>query len=102
MRLRASIVVVALACSQTALSAQTTTPRWAQPSSLTDVTRPIVHSGLFVGWVHHNVALVAERRLDEGRLLVSTFRLREHLGTHPVATVMMQDMIDRLAPAPAR
>ena len=48
MRLRASIVVVALACSQTALSAQTTTPRWAQPSSLTDVTRPIVHSGLFV------------------------------------------------------
>jgi hypothetical protein len=59
-----------------------------------------VHSGLFVGWVHHNVALVAERRVDNGRLLVCTYRLREHLGTHPVATVMMQDMIDRLAEAP--
>jgi hypothetical protein len=59
-----------------------------------------VHSGLFVGWVHHNVALVAERRVDEGRLMVCTFRLREHLGAHPVATIMMQDMIDRLSPVP--
>jgi hypothetical protein len=59
-----------------------------------------VHSGLFVGWVHHNVALVAERRVDEGRLMVCTFRLREHLGAHPVATIMMQDMVDRLSPVP--
>lgn len=58
-----------------------------------------VHSGLFVGWVHHVVALVAERAIDKGRLLVSTFRLREHLGTHPVATIMIRDMIQRLATA---
>jgi hypothetical protein len=56
-----------------------------------------VHSGLFVGWVHHTVALVAERAIDKGRLLISTFRLRDHLGTHPVATIMMRDMIRRLA-----
>jgi hypothetical protein len=46
-----------------------------------------VHSGLFVGWVHHVVALVAERPIDRG--------LREHLGTHPVATIMMRDLIAR-------
>ena len=61
-----------------------------------------VHAGLFVGWVHHVVALVAERAIDRGRLLISTFRLREHLGTHPIATLMMHDMIARVArPLPA-
>jgi len=56
-----------------------------------------VHSGLFVGWVHHIVALVAERPIDRGRVMICTYRLRDHLGTHPVATVMMRDMIARLA-----
>jgi hypothetical protein len=56
-----------------------------------------VHAGLFVGWVHHVVALVAERPVDRGRLLACTFRLREHLGSHPVATIMMRDMIERVA-----
>jgi hypothetical protein len=56
-----------------------------------------VHSGLFVGWVHHIVALVAERPIDKGRIMICTFRLREHLGTHPVATIMMRDMIRRMA-----
>jgi hypothetical protein len=56
-----------------------------------------VHSGLFVGWVHHLVALVAERPIDRGRLMVCTYRLREHLGSHPVATIMMRDMITRMA-----
>jgi hypothetical protein len=56
-----------------------------------------VHSGLFVGWVHHVVGLVAERRVDRGRLMTCTYRLREHLGTHPVATIMMEDMIARLS-----
>ena len=56
-----------------------------------------VHAGLFVGWVHHVVALVAERSVDQGRVLASTFRLREHLASHPVATLMMADMIGHLA-----
>jgi hypothetical protein len=60
-----------------------------------------VHSGLFVGWVHHIVALVAERRIDQGRLMICTYRLRDHLGTHPVATVMMRDMISRMVREPA-
>jgi hypothetical protein len=61
-----------------------------------------VHSGLFVGWVHHLVALVAERPIDKGRIMICTYRLRDHLGTHPVATIMMRDMIRRLATAQDR
>ncbi|HEU4828279.1 MAG TPA: glycoside hydrolase family 2 TIM barrel-domain containing protein [Gemmatimonadales bacterium] len=56
-----------------------------------------VYAGLFVGWVHQVVALVAERGVDRGRIMACTFRLREHLGVHPVATVMVRDMITRLA-----
>jgi hypothetical protein len=56
-----------------------------------------VHSGLFVGWVHHVVALVAEKPIDRGRLMISTYALRDHLGTHPVATIMMRDLISRTA-----
>jgi hypothetical protein len=41
------------------------------------------------------VALVAERPIDRGRLMISTYSLREHLGTHPVATIMMRDLIAR-------
>jgi hypothetical protein len=58
-----------------------------------------VHSGLFVGWVHHLVALVAERPIDRGRVMICTYRLRDHLGSHPVATLMMDDMIGRLVVA---
>jgi hypothetical protein len=56
-----------------------------------------VHAGLFVGWVHHAAALVAERAVDGGRIVICTFRLREHLGAHPVATIMMRDMIAHVA-----
>jgi hypothetical protein len=60
-----------------------------------------VHSGLVVGWAHHIVALVAERPIDRGRLMICTYRLRDHLGAHPVATILMHDMIARLAGAGA-
>jgi hypothetical protein len=56
-----------------------------------------VHAGLFVGWVHHVVALVAERAVDRGRLVICTFRLAEQIGRHPTATTMVRDMITRLA-----
>jgi hypothetical protein len=56
-----------------------------------------VHAGLFVGWLRHHAALVAERRFGSGRLMLSTLRLRHHLRTHPVATIMLRDMVDHLA-----
>ncbi len=52
-----------------------------------------VHAGLFVGWLHHTVALIAERRIAAGRLLISTFQLSRHLSDHPVAGVMLRDML---------
>ncbi len=61
-----------------------------------------VHAGLFVGWVHHVVALVAERPVDRGQVMACTFRLREHLGQHPVATILMDDMIRHTARRPYR
>ena len=59
-----------------------------------------VHAGLFVGWVHHVVALVAERPVGRGNLMACTFRIREHLDAHPVATTFMDDMIRHMTRAP--
>jgi hypothetical protein len=56
-----------------------------------------VHAGLFVGWLHHIVALVAERSFGSGRLLISTFRLRDHITSNPVAALMLRGMIGHLS-----
>jgi hypothetical protein len=56
-----------------------------------------VHAGLFVGWVHSPAALVAERRYGRGRLMLATFRLREHLEGHPIARVMLAALVAGLA-----
>jgi len=55
-----------------------------------------VHAGLFVGWIHQAVPLVAHRRIGQGQLLVCTFRLLPHLGRNPVATILMDDMLQYL------
>jgi hypothetical protein len=52
-----------------------------------------VHAGLFVGWLQHNAALVPERRMGEGRLLISTFQLSENLNTNPLAAAMLMDLV---------
>jgi Glycosyl hydrolases family 2, TIM barrel domain/Glycosyl hydrolases family 2, sugar binding domain/Glycosyl hydrolases family 2 len=59
-----------------------------------------VHAGLFVGWVHHSAGLIAERRFGAGRLLISTFRLREQLEVNPIAQIMLGDMIRYFAIGP--
>ena len=56
-----------------------------------------VHAGLFVGWLHRVVALVAERRVGRGRILISTFRLRQNLADHPLAALMVQEMVEYMA-----
>jgi len=55
-----------------------------------------VHAGLFVGWLHHTVALVAERHFGSGRLLISTFHLSEHIEISPVARIMVNDLLTYL------
>jgi hypothetical protein len=56
-----------------------------------------VHAGLTVGWLHRTVATVAEKRIGDGRLLISTFRLAQNLRTRPVAAIMLRDLVGRLA-----
>lgn len=52
-----------------------------------------VHAGMVTGWLHKPVALVAERRVGRGRLLISTFRLRAGLARrNPVAQLLFQDL----------
>jgi hypothetical protein len=46
--------------------------------------------------LHKAVALIAERRYEAGRLLISTFRLQDHLHTHPVAAWMFRDLLKHL------
>jgi hypothetical protein len=60
-----------------------------------------VHAGLFVGWVHRSVALIAEQPVGKGRLLICTFRLRRNLRTQPVAAIMLRDLIAYLGRIPA-
>jgi hypothetical protein len=55
-----------------------------------------VHAGLFVGWLHHTVALVAERHFGSGRLLISTFHLSEYIQSSPVAQIMINDLLSYL------
>lgn len=55
-----------------------------------------VQAGLFVGWLHKPVALVASRRLGRGEILISTFRLSQHLTTHPIAALMLKEMLIKL------
>ena len=56
-----------------------------------------VHAGLVVGWCQKPAALIAERRVGRGRLVVTTFRLRaEPAGTDPVAATLTHALL-RLA-----
>lgn len=55
-----------------------------------------VYAGLTVGWLHHTVALVAERSYGTGTLLTCTFQLSKQLRTHPVAQIMLGDMLAHL------
>jgi hypothetical protein len=52
-----------------------------------------VHAGIFVGWLRQNAALVGERRIGEGRLMISTFQLSANLKTNPLAAIMFHDMV---------
>ncbi|MCI0398263.1 MAG: glycoside hydrolase family 2, partial [Chloroflexi bacterium] len=55
-----------------------------------------VYAGLFVGWLHKPVALVGERRVGEGRLMISTFRLSQRLTTHPAAAILLSHMLSHM------
>lgn len=56
-----------------------------------------VHAGLVVGWCQKPAAMIAERAVGRGRVVVTTFRLRsEAPGTDPVGTTLTHALL-RLA-----
>jgi hypothetical protein len=53
-----------------------------------------VHAGVFVGWAHKPAAIVAERPFGKGKLVMSTFRLREDApGFDPVASYLAEALL---------
>ena len=54
----------------------------------------LVHAGIVVGWVHKPMALIAERRVGNGGLVASTFRLfNDPPGHDPVAATLFDALI---------
>ena len=57
-----------------------------------------VHAGVVVGWVHKPAAFVAERRVGQGALVASTFRLTgEAPGADPVARALTRALLQLAA-----
>lgn len=53
-----------------------------------------VYAGLLVGWLHKPVATIARKRLGRGEVLISTFRLHQHLQTNPLAGWIFKELLD--------
>ena len=54
----------------------------------------LVHAGLVAGWIHKPAALIAERQVGRGMVLVSTFRLlNDPPGRDPVATALFDALV---------
>ena len=49
-------------------------------------------AGLFVGWLHNPAALVARLPIGRGDLVVTTFDLLPHIGSDPIATLLLHDL----------
>jgi Glycosyl hydrolases family 2, TIM barrel domain/Glycosyl hydrolases family 2, sugar binding domain/Glycosyl hydrolases family 2 len=57
-----------------------------------------VHGGLVLGWVHKPAATIADRRVGQGKVLATTFRLlRDAPGDDPVAAVLFDAMVEAAA-----
>ncbi len=62
---------------------------WENESTLRDIL-----AGQVTGWVAHPAAHTVQFRYSQGRVLMTTFRLAEHLGSDSVATAMFHDYVD--------
>jgi hypothetical protein len=52
-----------------------------------------VFAGLFVGWLHKPIPTIARKRVGQGELLVSTFRLSKNLETNPLAKYLFFELL---------
>lgn len=53
-------------------------------------------AGQLAGWLHHPAAHTVQFRYGQGRVIMTTFRLQETLGYHPLAVAMLHDLVDHL------
>ncbi|MBK8023677.1 MAG: hypothetical protein IPK19_20135 [Chloroflexi bacterium] len=53
-------------------------------------------AGQFTGWLRHPALHTVQFRFGRGRVIMTTYRLRESLTTHPLAAAMLNDLIDHL------
>ncbi len=56
-----------------------------------------VHAGMFLGWIHRNHALIHERGIGRGRIMISTLRLSENVASHPLARCVFDDLLIQIA-----
>jgi hypothetical protein len=59
-----------------------------------------VFAGMFYGWVHSNVAVLAQARCGEGRLIISTFSLGTTYTTDPYATHLLDALVELAVAGP--
>jgi hypothetical protein len=52
-----------------------------------------VFAGLFVGWLHKPVPTIARRRMGQGEVWVSTFRLSQNLEKNPLAMYLFAELM---------
>jgi hypothetical protein len=52
-----------------------------------------VYAGLFVGWLHKPMPTIARKRVGQGQLFVSTFRLSKNVDTNPMAKYLFTEMM---------
>ncbi len=64
-------------------------PKWVITGPLADT----IVSGLFLGWLRNPAALVVRLPIGKGELVITTFDLLPNLGTDPVATVLLHDLL---------
>lgn len=65
---------------------------WSQEKEFSDIL-----CGMVVGWVHAPVSVLAQCKWGAGKLLVSTLRLESTYGDDPVATILMNNMLNYMA-----
>ncbi len=53
-----------------------------------------VFSGVFVGWLHHPAAIVAQFRSGQGRVLATTLDVAPSFGDDPASTTLLRDMVE--------
>ena len=59
-----------------------------------------VYAGLFVGWLHKPIPIIARKRAGRGEVLVSTFRLSGNVDDNPLARTLFSELMKLIESEP--